>query len=180
MTQRPHLFHEHLHCSLWNGRRGSRALPTVGRPCLCLDTGAFHLTSNLERPAGASWAPRCSLDLQRQLHWASRHPSCPPGTPWLPSFPSAFQEGLRDGGVTSPPRSIGAGAGRGEWGVGQQRLPAMAGFTGRAFFLGCPYPDTPNPPATPLLLTRSPLAWLNSLGFRPPRECHLHQAPSPS
>lgn len=66
--------------------------------------------------------------------------------------------------------------GQGEPGVGAPRLQTMAGLL-RAFFLGRAHPDTLNPPAIPLqplLLTRTPLASLNWLGFRPPLNSCFH------
>lgn len=105
----------------------------------CMDSGPFHLTSNLQSPARA---PLCSLDLQQQLHGASGHPFHPPGTlaplsPWRSSWPGD----LGEEGVSSHPQ--GTGAGGTERSRGWEHRGCGSGWLPRAFFLGCPHPNTP-------------------------------------
>lgn len=175
---RPHLFHQrHVHlCGwVWKCCRGSWVSPTTGRPSLCLHPGAFHLNS---RPGQG---PPASLGLLTAVL-----PTVYSAGPLFP-LPHGVPAGHRDlgeeqaqGGCRSQQRMWPPHAGQGEPGVGAPRLQTMAGLLS-AFFLGRPHPDTLNPRATPLqplLLTRTPLASFNWLGFRPALNSCFRGAPA--
>lgn len=106
----------------------------------------------------------------------SSHPS----SPWSSSRHRDLGKERAQGGCRSQQRIRPPHVGQGEPGVGAPRLQTMAGLLS-AFFLGRPHPDTLNPPAIPLqplLLSRTPLASLNWLGFRPPLSSCFRGAPA--
>lgn len=98
----------------------------------------------------------------------SAHPA--PRFPFPLGAP-AGQETWAKGSHLTPGGTRAGGAERSQ---GWEHGACGRGCLPRAFFLGCPHPNTPNPPAAPLLLSRSPLSRLNPLGLRSPSECHLH------